>query len=103
MAEVSNLPILGTLATAFGTIVAASLTAWVTLSLGRRKEKSEVQAALNEGFKILVTELQEERDRAVEIMKAQGIELTTVRSELRQALQRADSAERLLLKSGKQK
>lgn len=103
MAEVSNLTLLGTLATVLGTIVVTGITAFVTLRIGRRKEKSEVQVTLNEGFKILVSELQEERDRLVEVVKAQGIELTNLRGELRQAHQRIDSAERLLLNGGKQR
>lgn len=104
MVEVSNLSIFGTFSTAIGAITAAGLAAWVTLRLGRRKEKTEIQGALNEGFKILVTELQEERDRLDETVRAQGVELTNLRNELRRAQQRIDSAERVakhLLKRGK--
>ena len=88
MDGVFNASLIAPASTVFGTTSAAFVTAYVTLRLARRKEKSEVQVTLNDGFKILISELQEERTALVEIVQRQAKEITRLRCQMRQSEQK---------------
>lgn len=100
MAGVADAAWVAPVLTLAGTIATATITAYVTLRLGRRKEKAEVQVTLNEGFKILVQELQEERDKLMEVVRKQGEEITVLRGELWQTQQKLASLENILAQRG---
>ena len=89
MDGVFNASLIAPVSTVFGTTSAAIVTAYVTLRLARRKEKSEVQVTLNDGFKILISELQEERTALVEIIQRQAKEITRMRCQIRQSGQKS--------------
>lgn len=85
MDEVFNASLIAPASTFFGTTSAAFITAYVTLRIARRKEKAEVQVTLNDGFKILISELQEERTALMEIVQRQAEEIKKLRGEIRQS------------------
>ena len=88
MDGVFNASLIAPVSTVFGTTSATLVTAYVTLRLARRKEKTEVQVTLNDGFKTLISELQEERTALVEIVQRQAKEITRLRVAIRQSEQK---------------
>ena len=71
MASIPDAAFVPTL-TVIGTVFTSIVTAWVTLKLGKKKEKVEVQSTINAGFQSLITELQEERKDLMVTVRERG-------------------------------
>lgn len=100
MADASDATSAATVLTVAGTVAVSIITGIVTVWVGRRKEKTDVQSTINSGFTLLITEMQEERDALKKTVEAQGKELERMRGELRQAMQRIESLERFISRAG---
>jgi septal ring factor EnvC (AmiA/AmiB activator) len=82
---------------AFLTAVATALLAWAG---GRRKQAAEAEKTVSEGFNMLVTKLQEERQNLIKVIEEQSEELVSLRSEVRALTRQVTKLEQVIDRAG---
>src|SRR5688572_26120238 len=98
-------PALQAILTIAGPILVALVTGWWSYAAGRRKTAVEATAAVNSGFSMLVTKLQEERveltkivDRQADIMEEQSAKISRLEGEVRKLQRHIDRLEKTMMK-----
>jgi predicted RNase H-like nuclease (RuvC/YqgF family) len=79
------------------TSLVAGLLAW---SAGRKKQAAEAEKTVSEGFNMLVTKLQEERQSLIKVIDEQSEEIVQLRSEVRSLSRQVMKLESALEKAG---
>ena len=88
------------LITAASAVLVALVTGVLTVWAGRRKAQSDVQASLNSGFQILVSELQQERTELTRIIADQAQRITALEAEVNRLRAEMRRSERFLAERG---